>query len=207
MRSYYNLCQRVGNFLLKVFLRFKKYDVGYLPRNGGVIIASNHVAYIDPPLLGVASSRELYFLAKKELFRNSLLGWFMQKFNAIPISRGGYDRRGLQKSVDLLKEGKALVLFPEGTRSKNGKLKEARPGVGKIAMEACVPIVPAYIHNSRNLIQVFLKRDIIGVSFGSPIKPAWLKKIPHNKEGYMLIGREIMKRIQILKESSKNRLR
>lgn len=189
---------------MKVFLRFKKHGEEHLPRNGGVIIASNHTAYIDPPLLGMASPRELFFLAKKELFRNRLFGWFLSKFNAVPISRGGYDRKGLENSVRLLKEGKALVLFPEGTRSRNGKLKEARPGVGKIVLEADVPIVPAYIHNSRNLIQALLKGENIGVSFGSPINPAWLKRIPKNKEGYRLICQEIMRRIRILKQGLGN---
>lgn len=204
MNAYYHLTCRAGNFFLRVLFRFKKGGVEFVPTNGGVIIASNHAAYIDPPILGAALPRELYFLAKRELFRNRLFGWYMKKLNAIPISREGYDRKGLERSVELLKKGKALVLFPEGTRSKNGKLKEARPGIGKIALEAGVPIVPVYIHNSRNLIHALLKGRRIGVSFGSPIEPAWLKKIPPNKEGYRLVGQEIMRRIEILKEGSGN---
>jgi len=204
MNAYYRLSRGAGDFLLRVLFRFKKGGEVCVPRNGGVIIASNHAAYIDPPILGVALSRELFFLAKKELFRNRLFGWYMKKLNVIPISREGYDRKGLERSVGLLRKGKALVFFPEGTRSRNGRLKEARPGIGKIALEAGVPIVPAYIYNSRNLIHVLLKGKKIGVSFGSPIEPAWLRKIPRNKEGYTLIGQEIMRRIRILKESLRN---
>jgi 1-acyl-sn-glycerol-3-phosphate acyltransferase len=204
MKSYYHLCNRSLNFLFTVFLRFKKLGEEFIPRNGGVIIASNHTAYIDPTLLGVASPRELFFLAKKELFRNKLLGWFLEKLNTIPISRGEYDRKGLKRSVELLKEGNALVLFPEGTRSKNGKLQEARPGIGIIALEADVPIVPAYIRNSRNLIQSILKGKRVEVSFGNPVEPAWLKNIPRNKAGYILIGQEIMRRIRTLKEDLRN---
>ncbi len=189
---------------MKVFFRFKKTGEEFVPRNGGVIIASNHTAYIDPPLLGIALPREVYFLAKKELFRNRFFGWLIAKFNAFPISRGEYDRRGLKRSVELLKEGKALVLFPEGGRSQNGELKKPRPGIGKIALEAAVPIVPAYISNSGNLIQSILKGKSIGVSFGNPVEPAWLKKVPGNKEGYRLIGQEIMRRIRILKEEFRN---
>jgi 1-acyl-sn-glycerol-3-phosphate acyltransferase len=204
MKSYYHLCNRSLNFLFTVFLRFKKLGEEFIPRNGGVIIASNHTAYIDPTLLGVASPRELFFLAKKELFRNKLLGWFLEKLNTIPISRGEDDRKGLKRSVELLKEGNALVLFPEGTRSKNGKLQEARPGIGIIALEADVPIVPAYIRNSRNLIQSILKGKRVEVSFGNPVEPAWLKNIPRNKAGYILIGQEIMRRIRTLKEDLRN---
>lgn len=185
---------------MKVFCRFRKMGDEFIPRNGGVIIASNHTAYIDPPLLGMASPRELYFLAKKELFKIKVLGWLIKKLNAIPISRGEYDRKGLKRSVELLKQGKALVLFPEGSRSKNGKLQESRPGIGKIALEAEVPIVPAYVSNSRNFIQSILKGENIGVCFGTPVDPSWLSKVPRNKEGYRLVGQEIMRRINILKE-------
>jgi 1-acyl-sn-glycerol-3-phosphate acyltransferase len=176
----------------------------FIPRNGGVIIASNHTAYIDPPLVGMASPRELYYLAKKELFKIKVFGWFIKKLNAIPISRGEYDRKGLKRSVELLKQGKALVLFPEGRRSKNGKLQEPRPGIGKIALEAEVPIVPAYVSNSRNLIQSIIKGKSIGVCFGTPVDPRWLSKVPRNKEGYRLVGQEIMRRINILKEDLRN---
>ena len=201
MNTCYDLCRRIIDFVLRVFLRFKKCGLEHVPEEGGAIIASNHAAYIDPPLLGAASSRELYFLAKKELFRNKLFGWLINKFNAVPISRGAFDRKGLQRSVQLLEEGKVLVLFPEGTRSKSGRLMEARPGIGKIALEAGVPIVPAYIQNSRKLIQALFKGKEIGVTFGSPIEPAWLGRIPKNKDGYRLVGQEIMKRIGLLKES------
>lgn len=201
MNAYYNLCCGAASFFLKVFMKFSRYGEEHLPEKGGAIIASNHAAYIDPPILGVASCRELYFLAKRELFRNRLFGWFIGKLNAIPISRGTYDRKGLKRSVQLLKEGKVLVLFPEGTRSKNGKLQEARPGISKIALEAGVPIVPAYIRNSGKLVRAFLKGENVGVAFGSPIEPAWLRRIPKNKDGYRLVGQEIMKRIGLLKES------
>lgn len=204
MKAYYDLCRRVISFLVKVFLRFRKCGEEHLPETGGAIIASNHSAYIDPPLIGAASSRELYFLAKKELFRNRLFGWFIGKLNAIPISRGAFDRKGLKRSVKLLKEGKVLVLFPEGTRSKNGKLKQARPGISKIALEAGVPIVPAYIRNSSKLIRAFLKGENVDVAFGTPIEPDWLRKIPKNKQGYRLIGQEIMRRIELLKERVRN---
>ncbi len=201
MKAYYDICRRIVGFLLKVLVKFKKCGLQHVPEDGGAIIASNHAAYIDPTLLGAALPRELYFLAKKELFRNKLFGWFIHKFNAVPISRGAFDRKGLQRSVRLLEEGKVLVLFPEGTRSKNGSLMEARPGIGKIALEAGVPVVPAYIQNSRKLARALFKGKGVGVTFGTPIEPAWFIGIPKNKDGYRLVGQEIMKRIGLLKEN------
>jgi 1-acyl-sn-glycerol-3-phosphate acyltransferase len=176
--------------MLKIFWRFRKKGVEFIPQKGGVIIASNHAAYVDPPFLGAASSRELYYLAKRELFNNGLFGWLLRKYNAFPITRGSFDRKGISRAVELLKEGKALLLFPEGTRS--------------IAKEAGVPIVPTYIANSKDLLLTFLKRKKLVILFGLPILKSWLDEIPKDREGYKRIGQEIMCRIRMLKEKVEN---
>ena len=165
-----------------------------------MIIASNHVAYVDPPFLGAVTPRELFYLAKAELFSNALFGWLIGKYNAIPVSRGAFDRRAITRAVELLKEGKALLLFPEGTRSRDGKFLEPKLGLGKIALEAGVPIVPAYIHNSGDLFTSFLRRKRLVIGFEAPIRRSFLERLPKDKEGYRSIGQEIMKKIGMLKE-------
>jgi 1-acyl-sn-glycerol-3-phosphate acyltransferase len=190
--------------MLRIFWRFKKNGTEFIPQRGGVIIASNHVAYVDPPFVGAASPRELYYLAKSELFNNRLFGWLIRKYNAFPVTRGAFDRKAISQAVTLLKERKALLLFPEGTRSRDGNFLEPKLGVGKIASEGGVPIVPAYIGNSGNLFETFLKRKKLVILFGSPILKSWLDKIPKDKEGYKRIGQEIMSRIKILKEKIEN---
>jgi 1-acyl-sn-glycerol-3-phosphate acyltransferase len=190
--------------MLRIFWRFRKKGAEFIPKKGGVIIASNHAAYVDPPFLGAASSRELYYFAKRELFNNGLFGWLIRKYNAFPITRGSFDRKGISLAAELLKEGKALLLFPEGTRSRDGNFLEPKLGVGKIAKEAGVPIVPAYIGNSGNLFNTLLKRKRLVILFGSPILKSWLDKIPKDKEGYKRIGEEIMSRIKIMKEKVEN---
>ena len=202
MRFHYRLGWALLNFVLKALWGLKKRGTEYIPQRGGVIIASNHRAYSDPPLLGTAAPRELFYLAKKELFENKAFGWLIAKFNAIPIQRKAFDRKGYNTALELLKSGNALVLFPEGTRSKNGELLPPQQGVGKIALEAGVPIVPAYIRNSKNLFGNLFKRKRLVVKFGSPINGDWLNAIPNNKEGYKAIGEEIMRRIRLLKESN-----
>jgi len=190
--------------MLKIFWRFRKVGAEFIPTKGGVIIASNHAAYVDPPFLGAASSRELYYFAKSELFTNGLFGWLIRKYNAFPITRGSFDRKGISQATELLRKKKALLLFPEGTRSRDGKLMEPKLGVGKIALEAGVPIVPAYFANSKDLLLTFLKRKKLVILFGSPILKSWLDKIPRDKEGYKRIGQEIMYRIRMLKEKAEN---
>jgi len=200
VRTHYYIGSLGIKLILKFFWRFKEIGEEHIPKSGGVIIASNHVAYVDPPFLGAASPRELFYLAKVELFSNALFGWLIRKYNAIPVSRGAFDRKAITRAVELLREGKALLFFPEGTRSREGRFLEAKLGVGKIALEARVPIVPAYIHNSGSLFTSFLRRKRLVIGFDTPTRTSWLEKFPKDKEGYRSIGQEIMKKIGRVKE-------
>jgi len=200
VRTHYYISCQIIQLFLKIFWRFKKIGTEHIPKSGGVIIASNHIAYVDPPFIGSVCPRELFYLAKVELFSNALFGWLIRKYNSIPITRGAFDRKAIIQAVNLLSEGKALLLFPEGTRSRDGNFLEPKLGIGMIALEAGVPIVPAYISNSGNLLNCFLKRKRLIICFDSPIQESWLDKVPKNKEGYQSIGREIMRRIGRIKE-------
>jgi 1-acyl-sn-glycerol-3-phosphate acyltransferase len=201
VRTHYYIGCLVIKLILKIFWRFKRIGAEHIPKTGGMIIASNHVAYVDPPFLGAVTPRELFYLAKAELFSNALFGWLIRKYNAIPVTRGAFDRKAITRAVELLKGGKALLLFPEGTRSKAERFLEPKMGIGKIALEAGVPIVPAYIHNSGSLFTSFLRRRRLVIGFDSPISKSFLEKLPKDKEGYKSIGQEIMKKIRIIKEN------
>jgi len=200
VRTHYYIACLVIKIILKIFWRFKRIGAEHIPKTGGVIIASNHVAYVDPPFLGAVTPRELFYLAKAELFSNALFGWLIKKYNAIPVTRGSFDRKAITRAVNLLREGKALLFFPEGTRSRGGEFLEPKLGVGKIALEAGVPIVPAYIHNSGKLFTSFLKRKRLIISFDAPIRAGWLERYSKDREGYKSIGQEIMKKIGRIKE-------
>lgn len=206
VRTHYYIGSLIIKLILKVLWRFKEIGAEHIPETGGVIIASNHVAYADPPFLGAAAPRELFYLAKAELFSNALFGWLIRKYNAIPVTRGAFDRRAITRAVELLREGKALLLFPEGTRNREDRFLEPRLGVGKIALEAGVPIIPAYIHNSGNLFAAFLRRKRLVIGFDSPISESFLEKLRKDKEGYKNIGREIMRKIGTTKERVEKRI-
>jgi 1-acyl-sn-glycerol-3-phosphate acyltransferase len=190
------------NFMVRLLFGIEKHGEENIPKKGGALITCNHVYVYDPPLIGCACSRELYYLAKTELFRNSLFAWLIKKLNAIPISRGTFDRRGFDSALEILKSGKVLVAFPEGTRSKDGELKEFKLGAAKLALEAEVPIVPAYLDYSRNWLKAFLQRKKIIIKFGSPLNSDSFSLIPKNKEGYKRVTQEIMQKIRALKENS-----
>jgi 1-acyl-sn-glycerol-3-phosphate acyltransferase len=200
VRTYYYISCFLIRVFLKIFWRYRRIGREHIPKSGGVIIASNHAAYVDPPFIGSVCPRELSFLAKAELFSHPFFGWLIRKYNAIPIARGAFDRRAITQAIRLLKEGRGLLLFPEGTRSRDGNFLEPKLGVGMIACEAGVPIVPAYISNSSDLLDCFLKRRRLVIVFDTPIGMDWLARVPKNREGYKIIGQEIMNRIGGLKE-------
>ena len=170
-----------------------------IPLNGGLIIAANHVAGADPFLLGSAVPRELWFMAKKELFESALLGRFIARVNAFPVDRFNFDIDVIRKSISFLREGKVLIMFPEGTRSKDGQIKEAKTGVGMLAKKAGVAIVPVYLQNTRKAWWNFIEGKRMIIAFGPPLSADWIKSRPPGKAGYREITDELMRRIVNLK--------
>ncbi|WP_170270112.1 lysophospholipid acyltransferase family protein [Heliorestis acidaminivorans] len=139
-----------------------------VPQSGPVIIVSNHVSNWDPLIVGCAIQRPVHFMAKLELFQVPLLGTLLRNFGAYPVERGGSGRKALKRSIDLLGQNKVIGLFPEGTRSKTGKLGEAKAGVALIAAKAGAPIVPIGLYNSANVLSDRRSNPCI-VSVGPPI--------------------------------------
>lgn len=167
-----------------------------------MIIASNHVAAADPFIMGSAVPRELSFMAKKELFDIPVEGWLIKKLNAFPVDRFGLDLAAIKKSIEALESGRVLVMFPEGTRSKDGKLQDGKIGVGMLARKAGVPIVPVYIENSKKAWFNFITGKRFTVKFGDPITADWIKAQDNSKIGYKSIADEVMCRIAELSKVS-----
>jgi 1-acyl-sn-glycerol-3-phosphate acyltransferase len=138
----------------------------HVPPTGGLIVASNHISFYDPPFIGTALVRELHYLAKEELFRQPVLGPLITYFNSIPIRRGMADLSGLHRAMECLKAGNALIVFPEGSRMRDGELHPGRPGVGMLAVNTDAMILPCFISGSDRPNQWIWKRGTLGVSFG-----------------------------------------
>src|SRR3954451_5628167 len=131
--------------ILSPIYQFKVIGKENFPTDGGVLLCSNHISNLDPPTVGIAAPRQVHFMAKEELFSAPVLGKILPRINAFPVKRGMSDREALRKGLGVLKEGKVLGLFPEGTRSKTGELGEGLAGAGFFALRSNAHIVPCAI--------------------------------------------------------------
>ena len=168
MRAYYSACRSLARALLGVLTGCTVRGLEFLPRSGGMVVAANHISFWDPPLIGSVITREIHFLAKEELFATPVLGPLIRSVNAIPIRRGAADLKGLTRAIEALKLGGAVLLFPEGSRMRDGELHPARPGVGLMAVNADVPIVPCYISGSNPTAAWLTRKERARIDFGSP---------------------------------------
>lgn len=186
----YSFLKGILPAMFRVLYRTEVHGQENVPKEGGVIIAANHISLWDPPFVGAFCPRRVSFMAKKELFENRIFSSIITNLGAFPVNRGAADRNAIKTALNILAEGKCLGLFPEGTRSKSGKLGEAEAGVGLIAYKANVPIVPVAITgtNGKGLFPKFTIR------FGKPI-PAG---DPKDKKLMAALPVQIMAEIQKL---------
>jgi len=199
MRRGYSIAWHAANALFTLlFVRVVR-GRDRIPKEGGFIVACNHISFWDPPLVGDAIPREVHFLAKEELFRNWAFSLLIKSLNAIPIRRGLVDPRGVKNALEAVRGGKGLVMFPEGGRVRDGALKPALPGVGMLSVKAGVPVVPAYISGSDAIKRAMLRLSHIDISFGEPYFPPEEAHAGGSKELYRTVGEEVMRRIAELK--------
>ncbi len=169
MSWHYSLVRPVIGAALGMVTGWEVKGREHVPRTGGLVVAANHVSFWDPPLVGAALPREVHFLAKEELFTNPVFGWLIRSFNAIPIRRGMVDLSGMARAVEALRRGEVMLMFPEGSRMRDGELHPARPGVGMMAVNADVPVVPCYISGSNRSRHWLTRRALVRVWIG----PVW----------------------------------
>lgn len=141
----YSFAKAVVYVLLKPIYRFEIIGKEQFPKEGGVLLCANHIDNLDPPVVGINAPRPVHFMAKEELFKMPVLGKIVPHLNAFPVKRGMSDREALRKGLAILKEGRVLGLFPEGTRSKDGELKKGLAGAGFFALRTDAAIVPCAI--------------------------------------------------------------
>jgi 1-acyl-sn-glycerol-3-phosphate acyltransferase len=188
--------------LMRVWFGLRVRGAEHVPASGPALIVSNHQSILDPPVIGGAARRQIYFLAKAELFRIPLFGWLMRALHARPVRREGSDPAALRTAAQLLGEGKALLVFPEGTRSLNGRLGEGKPGVGMLAVTSGAPVVPAYVSGTLEALpkgSAWPRRSQVSVSFG-PALHFKLRNGAGRKERYREAALEMMRGIEQLKE-------
>ena len=144
-----------------------------VPRRGGVLVVGNHLSAVDPPLTGALIPRaDVHYMAKSEHFARRRTRWLFVGFNAYPVVRGSADRTALRHTLALLRQGHVVVVYPEGSRSPDGRLQEAQPGVGFLARHGGVPVIPAAIWGTEKVLPrgtTRIHRGEVHLAYGAPV--------------------------------------
>ena len=200
----YFISRNLFKFLLTLFFRFRVFGKRNVPRKGPYIAACNHTSYIDPPVLGASiPAINVRFLARKDLFEKGFVGWWVKASSCIPVNRSERDTEAVKTALKTLRRGGVVALFPEGTRSPDGSLKEAHRGMAFLAIKSGAPIIPAYIKGSKYVLPKHAKTinfKRVSMYFGSKIDPGQFKGITNSKEAYDKMSMAVMNEIARLKE-------
>lgn len=156
--------------IFRYVFRCKVVGSDNIPKQGGVIIAANHLSLWDPPLAATFVPRYVHFMAKEELFKIPILGYIIRKLHSFPVRRGASDRAAIRTAIVLLNDGHCLGLFPEGTRSKTGTIRKAEPGIALIALKAGVPVVPTAVIGTNKIMSKGNFLPKLEVRYGNPIQ-------------------------------------
>jgi 1-acyl-sn-glycerol-3-phosphate acyltransferase len=178
-----------------VLTRLRVYGADRVPPSGGVVVAAHHFSWIDPALLGAASPRTLYYMAKVEAHRVPGLGQLMRTFGAFSVRRGESDRDAVRTMREVVAAGGALGLFVEGTRQRSGVPGPVQPGAAMVAITEDVPVVPAAIHGSFDWQPGNFAP--VSVAWGEPMR---FDGLPRGGKGYKEASREIERELRTLWE-------
>ncbi len=169
---------------------------------GPALITANHASFLDPPLIGSACPEQIAYLARKSLFGNFLFRKLCDGLGAIPVERDTADYGSMKRVLRVLRQGKKVLLFPEGIRTSDGEFQAPKPGIGFLVYRAAVPVIPAYIHGSyrawprHRLLPIPAKTVVV---FGAPVRFDQYARTRPTRETYQAIADEVMARIIALK--------
>ena len=200
-----NLSYRIGwtcfRALYATYFRWQVFGAENVPAQGGVILASNHASFLDPPLVGSGLNRGINYLARESLFHFPGMGTLLRSWSAVPVDRDGGGAKGLKIILDRLLNGAGIILFPEGTRTKDGQLQPARSGIGLTVIKSKAPVVPVRVFGTFEAYgrHITIPRPHrVAVKYG---KPMYFEKLraeakacdkPRLKEIYQEVTAEIM---------------
>ncbi len=183
------------------YFRWRVFNAERVPLKGGVIIASNHASFLDPPLVGSGLKRDINYLARESLFRYPGIGALLRSWNAVPVDRDGGGAKGLKIILNRLLDGNGIILFPEGTRTLDGKLQPAQSGIGLIVIKSTAPVVPVRVFGTFEAYgknHKFPRPHRVMVKYGQPMNFEKLRAEAQTcdkmrlKEIYQQVADEIM---------------
>jgi 1-acyl-sn-glycerol-3-phosphate acyltransferase len=184
MTFWYLLGYSLSKAIAKTFFNYRVIGAENMIEEGPCIIAANHCSYLDPPLVGVACKRAIHYLARKSLLDIPILGPILPELNVIPVDQKNADRSALMGAIRVVKNGGAVLIFPEGTRSPDGELQPAQPGIGMILAKTGAPVIPMSICGSFEALprgRMTPRLAPITVVVG---KPLFFNELPTIREAY-----------------------
>ena len=184
-----------------VYFRWQVFNAERVPLKGGVILAANHASFLDPPIVGSGLHRPINYMARQSLFRYPGIGWLLRQWNSVPVDRDGGGAAGLKAILERLLAGGAIILFPEGTRTKDGKLQPARSGIGLTVIKSDAVVIPVRTFGTFECYNRKIKFHLpkqLAVKYGEPMRFEKLRaeakdcSKPRLKEIYQEVADEIM---------------
>jgi 1-acyl-sn-glycerol-3-phosphate acyltransferase len=172
MRFHYRMGWLGFRSFFKTYFRGEIFNAERVPATGPVLLASNHLSYLDPPIIGASINREINYLARENVFRPAPIGKLLRSVNVIPLDRDGGGIAGLRTGMEILHQNQALILFPEGTRSPDGQLHRFRSGIGLIIIKSTAPVIPVRVFGAYEAFgrhHRFPRPRKISVKFGPAI--------------------------------------
>jgi 1-acyl-sn-glycerol-3-phosphate acyltransferase len=196
MQAVYGICHYLLRVMFDMFFRGEVIGLEHLPRRGSFLLAANHASFLDPPLIGCHISRQIAYFARKTLWQGAFASWWLDAVGTIPVDRdGGQDVSAIKRVLKALQEDRGLILFPEGTRTLDGRLQPAKPGVGFIAVKTQVAVVPVRIFGSFDAFgkgRPLRLGTPVTIVFGTPLGPARYDEPRAGRERAQIASERIM---------------
>ena len=198
----YNIFYNLAKLFARVFFRMRVVHPERMVESGPLILAVNHTSFFDPPLAGICSRRGVYYLARKTLLKWPFFGPLFPAMNVIPVERDGNDMSALREVIKKIKDGNGVVLFPEGTRSKDGNIQPARAGIGFVIAKTGAPVLPMRIFGAYDAFPKNSKRlhfTQITVVIGEPLVFSPSDLASATRETYQTLSDRVMEAIAALR--------
>ncbi len=192
---FYKIIRKAAYLIAKVIFFFRAENMENIPKTGGAMLCANHRSLWDAVLIAAAVKRPLAFIGKEELFDIKPLGFFLKRLNCYPVKRGGGDIAVVKTAIRILREGEAMLIFPEGERIRKGKKPNPKAGALRIAMMTEVPIIPIGIKGN---FKWFHKMEVCA---GEPMDTTAYKGNKYAEEDYKKMTWDIMDKIYSLAET------
>ena len=203
----YSVGYKLSKFIARTFFRLRVYGGENIIEDGPALLAMNHQSFLDPPFAGICCRREIFFLARKTLFDVPVLGFLLKRINVIGVDREGSDVSAMKSVLRVIREGSCTIVFPEGTRTRDGNLLPARPGAGLIIAKTLAPVVPMRIFGAFEAFPRNTKwprRSPITIVIGGPLRFTSADIDGPPREVYQRISDRVMARIAALENPRKD---